>query len=405
MPPRVAYIANARLPTEKAHGFQICKMCEAFSDRGAGVVLLHPSRRQRDPSLRDRDVFEFYGLRRVFEVRRLANLDVMPLNAAIPDAAFAPVVLAQGLLWGRAAVAAARREDPDLYMTRDVEAAWWLVRAGLPTVLEIHVMPRRARLRLLRDVCAARSLKLVVVLTAFLRQAVVTAGLDPGRAIVLADAVDPSWFDGVPARDVCRRELALPQDSRIVGYVGRFQTLGREKGIPELVQAMGRLNEDGGIEASLACVGGPMDAVPGYRARAREAGLPVDRMRFVDRVPRDRVPGWIRACDVVTIPWPWTEFSAHFTSPLKLFEYMASGVPIVATDLPALREVLRHGENAWLVAPGDAAALADGLRVVLSDPSLAARLAARAREDVSQHTWTARAEAVLRSALSPVSSR
>jgi glycosyltransferase involved in cell wall biosynthesis len=85
----------------------------------------------------------------------------------------------------------------------------------------------------------------------------------------------------------------------------------------------------------------------------------------------------------------------YYTSPLKLFEYMAAGVPVVASDLPALREVLRDGENAVLVAPDDPGALAQGIRRVLEDKPLADRLAAQARRDAQAHTWTARAQAIL----------
>jgi glycosyltransferase involved in cell wall biosynthesis len=98
---------------------------------------------------------------------------------------------------------------------------------------------------------------------------------------------------------------------------------------------------------------------------------------------------------VVTIPWQHKEFSAYFTSPMKLFEYMAAGMPIVATDLPSLREVLRHGENAWLVAPGNAKALVEGICRVLCDGGLAQRIADQARHDAQQYSWQQRASTIL----------
>src|SRR5207253_1617909 len=79
-------------------------------------------------------------------------------------------------------------------------------------------------------------------------------------------------------------------------------------------------------------------------------------------------------------------------SPLKLFEYLAAGRPIVASDLAALREVLRDGENACLVEPGNAATLAAGLSRVLHDRVFAERIARCAFADAEQFSWARRAE-------------
>jgi glycosyltransferase involved in cell wall biosynthesis len=392
---RLAYIANARLPTEKAHGFQICKMCEAFAQNGADVILLHPHRHQFEPSLRERTVFDYYSISPIFQIRTLLNLDVVPLNLVIPDKWFTPVFFGHAMLWGLYAAHVAHRTGADLYYTRASEVAFWLVRFGLPTVYEAHVTPERAQRWLLQSIAQKRSLRLVVSLTSFIRKRFFRMNFPPDRVIVLPDGVDLSLFDGLPGQNECRQQLGLPSGRPIIGYIGRFRTLEMEKGIPELVQATALLPSVNGSEPLLLCVGGPLDAVPAYLDLARRLGVPGHRLTFVERIPNCEVPFWIRACDVVTIPWPWTEFSAYFTSPLKLFEYMAAGVPIVATDLPSLREVLRHGKNAWLVKPDSGPSLSEGLKMVLCNPSTAQRLAAQARCDVRSFTWFERAQAIL----------
>src|SRR5262249_37644475 len=106
---------------------------------------------------------------------------------------------------------------------------------------------------------------------------------------------------------------------------------------------------------------------------------------------------WIRACDVTTIPFPYTEHYAYFASPLKLFEYMAAGVPIIATALPSLQDILRHGDNAWLVESVEANVLAEGLRSGLQDAPLSSRIAQQAWQDVNSFSWRARASAILHS--------
>ena len=95
------------------------------------------------------------------------------------------------------------------------------------------------------------------------------------------------------------------------------------------------------------------------------------------------------------LPLPDEPVARLFTSPLKLFDYMAAGVPIVASDLPALREVLQHERNVLLARPGDPDSFAEAVRRLLGEPELARRLGQQAREDVRQYGWDARAAALL----------
>jgi len=392
---RLIYIANARLPTEKAHGYQIAKMCEAFALNGSDVKLLHPYRRQVELKLRKRTLFDYYGIRSVFEVRTLSNVDIVPLNPIVRGRGSAAIFFAHALLWGLYAVLAARMEKADLYYTRDSQLAYWLVRLGLPTVYEAHVVYKLGQKWLLRQIAPRPELRLVVALTSFIKQQFGEIGFPAEKVVVLPDGVDLSLFNDLPSKEECRRRLGLPLDRPLIGYVGRFRTMEIEKGIPELIEATALLPCIKGKAPLLLCVGGPMEVVPTYLDQACRFGVPEHRLKFVDRVPNTQVPYWIRACDVVTIPWPWTEFSAYFTSPMKLFEYMAAGVAIVASNLPSLREVLRHGENAWLVEPGGPKALMEGIFRVLLDPALSSRLAEAARQEAAKYTWALRASAIV----------
>ena len=392
---RIVYIANARLPTQKAHGFQIVKMCEAYAGLGADVELLHPYRFQHDEDLRDRTVFDYYGVEPSFSVKVLPNLDVLRLERFLPRILFGPLYYAHAIWWARTAAAAARGRPADLYHTRSEHIAFWLTRMGLPTVYEVHTVPRRLGRRLMTGVAARDSTRLVAVLTSFIKTRLIELGFPEERIEVLPDGVDLNMFEGTPEKDDCRRRLGLPLDRPIVGYVGRFHTMGMEKGIGDLIAAMSRTRPVNGKPPLLLCVGGPLDAVSGYLAEASRLGVPESNLRFVDRVPNSEVPIWLRACDVLTIPWPWSEFSAYFTSPLKLFEYMAAGVPIVASDLPSLREILHHGDNGWLVEPDNPGALSEGLNHVLADPGSARDMAGRALRDVQQHSWRDRAGRIL----------
>lgn len=393
----LVYLANIRLPTEKAHGYQICKMCEAFAQQGVRVSLFHPHRQQgshlSDPRLKTQSAFEYYRIPPCFEVRTLPNWDWVPLNRLIPDRFFAPIFFLHSLLWGLYAVLATRNSQADCYYTRDTSIAFWLGWLNLPFIYEAHVIPKRGQRWLLRRIAKYTSLKQVVVLTSFLQKGLVELGFAPEVISVQPDGADLSLFVDLPDKMACRQQLQLPERP-IVGYIGRFHTMTMEKGIPELIQAMAQLPATD-PEPLLLCVGGPLSAVSNYWQIAKQVNCPESRLQFVDRVPNAEVPLWIKACDLVTIPWTWTEFSAYFTSPMKLFEYMAAGGTIVASDLPALREVLRHSENAWLVEPGNSVALAAEIGKLLSNPELANQLGQQAQQDVQRYTWSDRAQHIL----------
>ena len=396
---KVIYIANARLPTEKAHGYQICKMCEAFAHNGVKVQLWHPSRHQSDAKLRNQTGFDYYGIPPIFQIKTLPNWDVVRLNCLVPDNWFMPIFFAHGLVWGRYAARAAAAENADVYFTRESATAYWLIRLGLPTVYEAHVVPKRAQRGILRRIARDPALRLVVVLTSFIKGEFVKMGFPREKIAVAPDGVDLSLFEELPSRAWCRGRFDLPANRPIIGYIGRFRAMEMEKGVPTLINAMKYLHAINGREPLLLCVGGPMDPVPSYLELARRHGLAESRLRFVDRVSTREVPLWMRACDVVTIPWGWNEFSAYYTSPLKLFEYMAAGVPMLASDLPALREVLRNEENALLVAPGDPQQLSAGIVRLTTDATLSERLARCASQEVRRYSWEGRARQILQNSM------
>jgi glycosyltransferase involved in cell wall biosynthesis len=115
----------------------------------------------------------------------------------------------------------------------------------------------------------------------------------------------------------------------------------------------------------------------------------LDATVFTGLVPQEEGPAYLAACDVLSSPHvPNPDGTPFFGSPTKLFEYMAMGRGIVASNLDQIGEVLDHGRTAWLVPPGEVDALADGLRRLIDDPELRGALGSAARrEAVTHHTW------------------
>jgi glycosyltransferase involved in cell wall biosynthesis len=116
------------------------------------------------------------------------------------------------------------------------------------------------------------------------------------------------------------------------------------------------------------------------------------RVTFTGLVEPARVAELLMQADVLALPNPASAISTRYTSPLKLFEYMATGRPIVSSDLPSIREVLRDGVNALLVPPGDPVALAAAIERLFNDHILATRLGRAALDEVPNYSWDRRAE-------------
>jgi glycosyltransferase involved in cell wall biosynthesis len=201
---------------------------------------------------------------------------------------------------------------------------------------------------------------------------------------VIPDAYDDAVY-APQNRDAARIALAMPTDTFLVAYTGLTFAY---HGIELLVDAF-RLLIERLPNAHLALVGGRADERASIAERVRDLGI-TDSITIVAPRPVTEIPTYLAAADVLVIPDTVTKASA---SPLKLFEYAAMARPIVASDLPALREIL-PADTARYVAPSPRV-LADGMQWVAEHPTEAAEMAHRARAAVAAHTYRARAAAIM----------
>lgn len=381
--PRLIYLSNNRLPTEKAHGLQIVQMCEALADAGYAVTLVAP-RRFNTRELRGVcSLWDHYGVRRNFAFTRLPCLDLFPLFPQHPIS-----LVTQTLTYLLAILAWLPFQRADLLYTRDlfIGAALALLRPRTPLIYEVHQVHHSRLGRRLQSLLARRAH--VVTITGHLAEHMRALGAT--RVLVAHDGFRAARFANLPSRAEARAAVDWPADAFIVGWAGRLTMLGLDKGVGMLVEALREVEG-----AYLAVIGGPEEMVAALRARWTAAGLDEARFLATGQVPPDAVPLYLRAFDVCAMPHPWTEQFAYYTSPIKLFEYMAAERAIVASNLPAFAEVVRDGETALLVPPGDVAAWAVAIRRLRDDPALRERLGAQARnEALARYTWAGRAAAI-----------
>jgi glycosyltransferase involved in cell wall biosynthesis len=228
------------------------------------------------------------------------------------------------------------------------------------------------------------SADLIVVVSRAMEGELVARGFDRSRILVNVNGVDETRYtpevDGRAVR--ARHELI---GKTVVGFIGTF---GPWHGAEVLARAFVALcRQDSAMPIRLLMIGDGAGAAAARQITV-DGGVD-DRVVWTGLVPQSEGPEYLAACDVLVSPHvPNPDGSPFFGSPTKLFEYMAMGKGIVASNLDQIGDVLTHDRTAWLVTPGDANELAAGMRRLASDAALRERLGAEARRDVlAHHTW------------------
>ncbi len=378
---KILYLADIRFPMERANGIQTIETAHALARRGAEVELVV----RRTDGRSDEACLEFFGLRPQpgLRLRRVST----PLGRwSTLAAAFALLVRARGrwdFVYTRdlvlAALALRLRTVPLIYEAHTVAAVFAEEHARLYGADAVPSKSKLARLDAReRRVCSdARG---VVTITGALQKALEErhGKIAPSRMIPDGTRIPmaPPAFEG-------------PHSPPSVYYIGQLYPW---KGVDVLLEAMRYVSG-----AELVIVGGlpPEPDLDRLKRLASKLSLE-DRVRFRGFVPPPELPAERARADLFVIPLLDSTTARLFTSPLKLFEAMASGRPVVASDLPSIREVLTHEKNALLVPPGDARALAGAIERLLRERDLSRRLAARAFEDVKAYSWDRRAEGISR---------
>lgn len=215
-----------------------------------------------------------------------------------------------------------------------------------------------------------------------------------GRVRVVPNGVDPARFAARGPRRPARAEG--DGGGFTVGFVG---TLKPWHGLDLLVDAFARMHRARPQSRLLVVGDGPGRGELEADVRAR--GL-TGAVTIAGAVGHDRVPDLLAAMDVAVAPYP--DLQPFYFSPLKLFEYMAAGLPVVATRVGQVADVIEHGRTGLLCPPGNPAKLAAELEAVAAGPALGARLGAAARSAVCRrHSWDAAVREILDTAgLPPV---
>jgi len=364
---KLIYIANARIPTEKANGIQVMEMCAAFNNK-AELELVLPWRFNSTKG----DPFEYYEIKKNFKIKKLPCIDLIPLDFILGNFSF----WVQTISFLASVKIYLMFKKYDILYTRERFLGLFFK----DFFLEIHSLPNKVKNIHKRIWNKAKKL---IVITNFIKKELIDKGVNSNKILVAPDCVDIEKFNTNISKKEARKKLDISLDRKIVVYTGH---LFKWKGADILVEAAGLLKD-----VLFIFVGGTKKDVSNFKNKFRNR----KNILILGHRSHLEIPLYQKASDVLVLPNKKEEkISEFYTSPLKLFEYMVSQRPIVASDLSSTKEVLNE-KNAILVNPNDPNCLAEGIEKVLQNQDLANKISQQAFLDVREYTWDKRAKKIL----------
>ena len=293
---KIIYITNARIPTEKAHGYQIFKMCEEFSNQGAEVELWIPT---RDNHIKENN-FSFYGVKNNFKIREIKSFDFYIYHKYLGKLSF----WLQGS-WFVLKLLFIRVDKDVIIYTRNPEIGWIFNLKRYKVIVEVHNWPSKDRLyRFL----IKRSNKIITI-TNGLKKLFLKNSWPENNILVAPDGVDLKKFDIKIDKIQAKEKLNLPTNKKIILYCGSLYLYGW-KGVDIFLAAAGTLPED----YLAILVGGESNETA--KIKNKYGG---NNLLLVGRKRHEEIPYYLKSADVLVLPnKSGDKISEQYTSPLKL---------------------------------------------------------------------------------------
>lgn len=362
---KIAYLANVRFPSERAHAAQIAHMSQAFAQSGSLVDLVVNKRIILDKKTID----DYFKINSAFNIIRISGGLFTPHIKA--SFYLSEIFFTLSFLY------LYKSKSYDILYARSEWIVWVLsiFVSAEKLVWESH----EAKLSFPAKRLLKKRIKTVVI-SEGIQEDYIKFGIPEDNLIVAHDGIDESFFGAVETKEQARTRLGIPAGEKVAMYIGGFDGW---KGVETFFDAAALVEK-----MHFVAVGGSPEQMAVFSKK-------YTRVLFLGPLPYADLKDNQQAADILVIPnSAKTELSSRYTSPLKLFAHMASGVPIVASDIPSLVSVTGRG-LATLVPADNPVALAGGISEVIHDYSNKLKLAQELKKSSFRYTWTQRAKNIL----------
>lgn len=371
-PIRMYCVVNARFPSKKAYGIHVAKMCEALLLQGVGLTLVTPRTRA---SRTLQDAKKFYDLR----------TDIPTVTLWCPDwyasgrslFFISSLVFMMQSFFYLTLLRIQKKVDVVYTIDMDTFSFSHLPLCGVPVFAEMHSRKPRT---ILTEYFFRNAQGVIATNIEIQKELHATFLGHPNRVLVEPNGVDEGWFTSFP-KGIARKELQISESARVALYVGRFYEW---KGLEILPRAAETANT-----IDWYVVGGSEEE---FKKIVRSTTLPKN-LHIVGERAQGEIPTWLASADTLLILGTRNnETSYRFTAPMKVFEYMASSRPVVASATPALKSIL-NDEVVWY-EPDNPKSLSQAVVSGIENDSRA--MVERAHKGAKQHSWANRTARILK---------
>jgi len=370
---KIAYISAAVIPSWTANSVQVMKVCQALIQNGEEVTLYIPGKKSADWEA----LATHYGVSRQFPIQWVRFIPAFKKIDFVISA-----------------LRYARKQPADLVYTRLLWAAVLALNWGFPVILELHDRPiGRMGARLLKQFVRGRGTKLLVIITQSLQQILeleYAIEVKPEELVIAPDGVDLERYREQLSPRQARQKLGLAEGFTAAYSGGFYEGRGLET-LVELAHSFPEVN--------FLWVGGRADMVARWKARINEEKL--TNILLTGFVDNQKLPLYQMAAEILLMPYGKTIAGssggniADVSSPMKMFEYMASGRVILTSDLPVLREVLNEN-NAAFYKSSELRDLKKKFADLINDGTIRNKLASQALNDVRAYSWQERMKKIIK---------
>jgi len=371
---KILYVGSPPLFSKGASAIHMMKMCQAIKGLGINVELLFPDYDKK------RDIYEYYGIKDRFKIKTIPFTNI-PGRQVV-----------HGFL--SSIYCYIKKGSFDLVVTRNIVFTYFATKwFAIPTIYDAHhPLVNDAARWMFNSFKDSDNLKRFTTNSKGLADIYLKEGLDEKKLVVAHNGVDLERFEISETNEELKKELGLPLDKKIVCYCGNTYS-GR--GIELLISAAEKYKE-----LHFLVVGGLSEDNKKYELAANSKNI--KNFELAGFVPHSSVPRYLKASDVLVIPYSGEitikggTNAAGFTSPIKLFEYMAAGKPILSSALPTILEILEDGKTASLFEAGNFDSFCSKLEVILDSPEYSKTLSENSSYEVLEYTWEARVKKILK---------